>query len=135
MRKESENFNGEVQLLKEARQQILRLHKELIDIERRRFETENRQLSSGEFLQVLLNDENFNWLRRFSMLIVEIDEMFDLSDGYSKGMIEKHFLQLIKMIEFETADKNFNSKYSDAVKTNTIIESKHRELKKLLTKK
>ncbi len=84
-------FEQKIRRLKEARLRLLRLHKLLVDKERASFERENGQVSSGMFLNLLLNDKNFAWLKNFSTLIVEIDEMLDLDDGYSDNMIEKHF--------------------------------------------
>jgi len=132
METKNEKFDEKIQLLKEARLQLLRLHKSLIDIERRDFENENGQLTAGQFLQVLLNDAKFSWLRKFSLLIVEIDEMFDLNDGFSKEMIEKQFLQLRSLLNFYGSDGEFNIKYQNSIQNNSEIESKHNELKNLV---
>lgn len=134
MKNTVEEFNGKIKLLKEARFGTLNLHKSLIDIERETFEQKNGRLTSGQFLQVLLNDENFSWLRKFSMLIVEIDEMFDLDDGYTDEMIEKHFLQFIEMFEFKTADRDFNFKFRESVQNNSGIKTKYGEVTNLLSK-
>lgn len=135
MENEGEVLTARIQLLKEARMQILRLHKDLIDIEREVFEMENGQLSSGRFLQVLLSNENFAWLRKFSMLIVEIDEMFNLDDGYTKEMVEKQFSRLNEILELKTEDESFNSKYRNSIHDKSLIKTQHNELKRLIAKK
>lgn len=61
--------------LKAVRRGLLRLHKALIDAERAQFEQREGQLSNTQFLQALLQDPFFAWLRPFSGLIVEIDEV------------------------------------------------------------
>jgi len=59
--------------LREVRRGLLRLHKALIDAERAVFESERGPLTPSEFLQALMEDPFFQWLRPFSGLIVEID--------------------------------------------------------------
>lgn len=130
-----ENFAKKIRLLKELRLQTLRLHKSLIDSERQVFENKNGQLTTGQFLQVLLNDSKFSWLRKFSMLIVEIDEMFDLDDDYPEEMVEKQFSQLQKLLYFESSDEDFNFNFRNSIQNDPEIESKHKELKRLLPQK
>lgn len=58
-----------------VRRRFFRLHKTLIDAERTVYERQQgRSLGSGEFLQALIQDPFFDWLRPFSGLIVEMDE-------------------------------------------------------------
>jgi hypothetical protein len=89
-------------------------------------------VSSGQFLQVLLNDESFSWLRKFSTLIVEIDEMLDLNDGFTEEMVDKQFLQIQNFLAFESSDKEFVSKYNGSIRSNSEVEARHDELKKML---
>ena len=77
----------EKEKLRYARNILLSLHKSLIDFERAGYERIHGRLNAGQFLNVLLEDESFVWLRKFSMLIVEIDEMFDLKDGITDEMV------------------------------------------------
>lgn len=60
--------------LREVRKGLLRLHKALIDAERIAFEHERGPLTPSQFLQALMEDAFFQWLRPYSGLIVEIDE-------------------------------------------------------------
>src|SRR3954451_17825182 len=54
---------------------LLRVHKALIDHERARYERERGPVGGAvEFLQVLIRDQYFAWLRPMSALIVQIDE-------------------------------------------------------------
>ena len=64
--------------LKELRQGLLRLHKLLLDLERRDFERARGRINNSyEFLQLVLKDPWFDWLHRLSELIVQIDESLD----------------------------------------------------------
>jgi hypothetical protein len=68
--------------LKILRQGLLRLHKTLLDLERRDFERARGRISNSyEFLQLVLKDPWFDWLRCLSELIVQIDETLDTHDS------------------------------------------------------
>lgn len=68
--------------LKDLRHGLLRLHKLLLDLERRDFERARGQISNSyEFLQLVLKDPWFDWLHRLSELIVQIDESLDTRDS------------------------------------------------------
>lgn len=67
--------------LKELRHGLLRLHKLLLDLERRDYERARGRIgNSYEFLQLVLKDPWFDWLHRLSELIVQIDESLDTRD-------------------------------------------------------
>jgi hypothetical protein len=67
--------------LKDLRHGLLRLHKLLLDLERRDFERARGPIgNSYEFLQLVLKDPWFDWLHRLSELIVQIDESLDTRD-------------------------------------------------------
>ena len=68
--------------LKLSRQGLLRLHKLLLEQERRDYERARGQISNSyEFLQLVLKDPWFDWLHRLSELIVQIDETLDTHDS------------------------------------------------------
>jgi hypothetical protein len=77
----------------EVRRGLLRLHKTLIDSERAVYERERGPMTSGEFLQALLGDDFFAWLRPFSGLIVEMDEALHggepLTESSARAYIER----------------------------------------------
>jgi len=67
--------------LKQLRHGLLRLHKTLLDMERRGYERARGRIgNSYEFLQLVLKDPWFDWLHRLSELIVQIDETLDNRD-------------------------------------------------------
>jgi hypothetical protein len=68
--------------LKLLRYALLRLHKTLLDLERRDYERARGRIgNSYEFLQLVLKDPWFDWLHRLSELIVQIDETLDSHDS------------------------------------------------------
>jgi len=63
------------QRLKEVREVLLALHKALLDSERTSYEIVRGPIGSpGAFLQLLINDQWFAWLRPVTSLVVQIDE-------------------------------------------------------------
>lgn len=64
--------------LPKLRNQLLSLHKSLMVAERAMYEKEGNVIQSpNHFLQMLMSDERFAWLRELSQLIVVIDEAME----------------------------------------------------------
>lgn len=64
-----------VRSLKEFRNGLLKHHKTLLDSERALYEHDIARIpSAGRYLELVLNDPWFTWLRELSGLIVLIDE-------------------------------------------------------------
>lgn len=79
--------------LVDVRWGLLRLHKALIDAERAALERERGPIAGGTFLQMLIEDPRFEWLRPFTALIVQIDEALagvePLSGSDARELIER----------------------------------------------
>ncbi len=123
---------GNTEKLKHGRNILLKLHKSLVDFERERHERLNGALNSAEFLNVLLEDPDFTWLRKFSTLIVEIDEMFDLDDGYSEEMVTANLAKLRELVDMDEPDEYFRSRYKYGLQNNPEAAGSHGQLKALL---
>ena len=100
--------------IKHARDNLLKLHKVLMDWDRARYENEHGALSPGKFLEKLMGDPRFEWLRVLSMLIVRIDEAFDLDDGVSMEMLEGFRREILDIFDDESDEysefkENFRS--------------------------
>jgi hypothetical protein len=63
--------------LSELRRHLLDLHQALVDAMRRDYERTSGRLSDGEFLEALVNDPAFAWLRPLTALIVRLDELLE----------------------------------------------------------
>ena len=122
-------------LLREGRNLLLQLHKLLVDFEREGYEMLNGRMTAGQFLNVLLEDQGFVWLKEFSNLIVIIDEMFAQKDGYDAGAVEAELHRLRDLIGLTDVDENFRIKYQYALQESPEIAGKHAELKTLLAGK
>jgi len=63
--------------LRELSSRLLRLHKVLLERERRAYEARHGAVAPGDLLRLLLGDGQFAWLRPLSGLIARIDEFGD----------------------------------------------------------
>ena len=64
--------------LTSLRNGLLKLHKYLMDSERAAYERDIERIqTTGQYLNLVLNDPWFAWLRKLSGLVVEIDEALD----------------------------------------------------------
>lgn len=123
----------EKEKLRYARNILLSLHKSLIDFERAGYERIHGRLKAGQFLNVLLEDESFVWLRKFSMLIVEIDEMFDLKDGITDEMVSANLAKIRELIAMSEPDEEFRGKYQVALQNNSEAAGSQGQLQTLLS--
>jgi hypothetical protein len=82
----------------EVRRALLRLHKALIDSERKAYETRAGATSNGQFLQLLLQDPFFVWLRPFSGLIAAMDAALADAEGISGEHADEFFAQVRSLI-------------------------------------
>jgi hypothetical protein len=122
--------------LKVLRQGLLRLHKTLLDLERRDYERARGRISNSyEFLQLVLKDPWFDWLHRLSELIVQIDETLDThetdkpaTDADAKALTDRARTLLAPS---ETGSE-FQKNYFLALQQSPDVVLLHSELMKLL---
>ena len=122
--------------LKELRHALLRLHKLLLDLERRDYERARGRIgNSYEFLQLVLKDPWFDWLHRLSELIVQIDESLDtretdtpLSEDDAQALIERAKALLAP----SEAGTQFQKNYFLALQQSPDVVLLHSEIMKLL---
>ena len=121
--------------LKVLRQGLLRLHKTLLDLERRDYERARGRIgNSYEFLQLVLKDPWFDWLHRLSELIVQIDETLDphsespATEADAKALIERAKALLVPA---ETGSE-FQKNYFLALQQSPDVVLLHSDIMKLL---
>ena len=122
-----------VETLKLGRNILLSLHKSLLDFERAGYEQMHGKMNASQFLSVLLENESFSWLRKFSMLIVEIDEMFDLKDGISDEMVNSNIWKIRELISNEIPDEAFRGRYQFVLDNDKLAATEHGRLEALLS--
>lgn len=111
---------------------LLKLHKNLVDHERAMWEGINGPATAGQFLNVLIEDEDFSWLRKFSTLIVDIDEMFAQKDGVSVEAVDIHLAKLRDLVSMKDEDEAFRAKYQSALQQDLDAAARQGDLKSLL---
>ena len=118
--------------LKNARNILLKLHKSLLDLEREMYEGIHGELTPVQFVNLLMEDEDFAWLRKFSILIVEIDEMFASKEGIETGMIEANLEKVVELVEMREPDEYFRAKYQFSIQRDPNAAGLHSELRTLM---
>ncbi len=118
--------------LRNSRNILLKLHKSMLDLEREMHEGIHGKLNATDFLNLLMEDEDFAWLRKFSMLIVEIDEMFDLKDGVTDDLVDANLVKVRELVDMNEPDEYFKAKYQFALQRDANAAALQSQLKKLL---
>src|SRR3982751_3113990 len=111
---------------------LLRLHKALLDDERVQFErVRGRIESSGEFLQLVLHDEGFAYLRPLSALVGQIDELLDAKEA-TKGEADALIAQARVMLKPSETGNEFERRYYAAIQREPDVIFAQREVLRLL---
>ena len=122
------------QTLTDVRHGLLGLHKALIVAEQLTFERiYGRVDSTGQLLQLVMNDPWFTWLHPLSNLVVRIDE---LMDGEEKLTVEDVAILLTEvrgLIRPSEKGDGFERSYYEALQRAPDVVMAHCEMKKLLS--
>jgi hypothetical protein len=121
--------------LKAVRLSLLRLHKALLENEKSNYENlRGRIVAIGEYYNLVLNHEQFAWLRALSGLIVEIDEA---TDAKVEPLDEEKIIALARAIEKLTnapESEDFGAKYQAALQASPDAMFEHIKVLKGLEK-
>jgi hypothetical protein len=121
--------------LKEIRNEMLRLHKTLLDIEKANYEAEFGKLSPNQLLQLLFENERFTWLRTISTLIADIDEMFASRKGIDENLKRELYNKTRDLFDEEAVgNEEFKAKYHANLNTETNVAFHHVKILKLFAK-
>ena len=118
--------------LKNLRRALLRLHKALLDDERLAYERIYGQVTGGELLQLVINQEQFAWLHSISELIVSIDEMLDTDEPATDADADSLLTQTRALLKPSEEGNDFARKYYAALQRDPDIVLAHREATKIL---
>ncbi|HXX16748.1 MAG TPA: hypothetical protein VEJ47_17745 [Candidatus Eremiobacteraceae bacterium] len=122
------------QKLVTLRQVLLRIHKSLLDMERRSYEKEHGKVSAGELFRLVVDDPQFSWLHNISEFVVRIDEALTSEQGVTDA--DSHIaISLARKIfaPSETGD-GFQKKYYDAIQRDPAVVMEHAELARFFNK-
>jgi hypothetical protein len=119
--------------LKVIRVALLDLHKALLDLEREYYEKEHGEIKTpGEYLQLVIGHPQFDWLRKMSGVIVEMDEL--LSSRSKQGPEEAAAtLAAVKaMLVLDENGDEFQRRYWEAVQESPDVLIEHVKATRLL---
>lgn len=118
--------------LTKLRNGLLALHKYLLDSERGAYVRDVEPITStGQFLNLVLNDPWFAWLRELSQLIVLIDETFDLDDPASPEDAARLITQARTLVSPAEQGSGFAGRYYDAMQRDPGAVLAHRDMMKV----
>lgn len=121
------------QTLRKVRTLLLHLHKALLDSEKVLYEKEFGKIpSKGQFLQLVMGDPWFNWLRDYSQLIVQIDESFSPKEPFTLEQAQSLLAEAENLLTPSESGTERQKKYHDAIQREEAIAAMHQEAISLL---
>jgi hypothetical protein len=118
--------------LREMRGGLLRLHKTLLDSQRAVYEQVMGRVTSGELLQLVINHEQFVWLRSISEFIVRIDEMLDTDEPVTTNDAESALAHARALLSPSENGDEFGRKYYAALQRDPDAVLAHRAVTRIL---
>jgi hypothetical protein len=118
--------------LKDLRSNLLHLHKALVDLERKNYEQNHGKVSSNNFLQLLINNDQFAWLRFLSEMIVEIDEVLDAKEPVGEEQAAAILSNARKLLNPSTVSEIFDTKYREALQNDPTVVMAHQAVRETL---
>jgi hypothetical protein len=119
------------QKLVALREALLRLHKTLLEMERREYSKVHGSVSAGELFRLVVDDPQFSWLHNISEFVVRIDEAL-AADAEITPEDTRGAISLARKIfaPTETGD-GFQKKYFVAIQKDPAVVMEHAELVRL----
>jgi hypothetical protein len=119
--------------LTKVRTVLLRLHKTLLDFEREGYERARGKIeNSYAYLQLVMSDPWFAWLRQLSELIVEMDELLAAKETPSEATAKALIQQAGLLLTPSESGAEFQKKYFAAVQQSPEVVLAHSEFANLL---
>lgn len=122
--------NGE-ERLKTLRNGLLKLHKDLLESEKGAYERDVQRIATtGQYLELVLNDPWFAWLHELSRFIVTIDETLDL-DELPEGVDTKLVTMARALVVPNETGSGFGRSYWEAMQRDPGVVLAHGEMMKV----
>ncbi len=121
------------QTLIDVRHGLLGLHKSLIVAEQLTFERIYGRIdSTGQLLQLVMNDPWFTWLHPLSNMVVRIDELLDNEENLNVEEVAAIVIEVQALIRPSEQGDGFERSYYEALQRAPDVVMAHCEIKKLL---
>lgn len=121
------------QKLVALREALLRLHKSLLEMERRSYEKEHGKVTTGELFRLVVDDAQFSWLHNISEFVVRIDENLASEEGVSETDSRVAISLARKIFAPTESGDGFQKKYFDAIQKDPAVVIEHAELARLFS--
>jgi hypothetical protein len=120
--------------VKQTRDGLLRLHKSLLDSERAAYERDVARITStGQYLQLVLEDPWFQWLRELSQLVVVIDEALSAKDPPAADAdLERMMVQAHSLLVPDEGGAGFARRYFEVLQRDPAAVLAHRDMLKVM---
>ena len=119
------------QKLVALRENLLRLHKSLLEMERRTYEKEHGKVSAGELFRLVVDDPQFSWLHNISEFVVRIDENLASDEVVSESDSHVAVSLARKIFAPSESGDGFQKKYFDAIQKDPAVVMEHAQLARL----
>jgi len=110
---------------------LLRLHKTLLNMERREYEREHGYVNTGELFRLVIDHSQFAWLHNISEFVVRIDETLAAKEPITPEYTSSAFSLARKMFVPTESGDSFQKKYFDAIQRDPAVVIDHAELARL----
>jgi hypothetical protein len=121
------------QRLTDLRNELLRLHKALLDSESASYDHDiSRIKSKGQLLELVLHDPWFAWLHDLSGLVVLIDELLDAEDPATSADAGRLIGQARELLAPAEAGGEFRRHYLEALQRDPNVVMAHAQAMKML---
>lgn len=110
---------------------LLRLHKTLLDMERREYERVHGHVSAGELFRLVIDHEQFAWLHNISEFVVRLDESLAGDTPVTQEETHGAIVLARKMFSPSAAGDVFQKRYFDAIQQDPAVVMEHAELARL----
>jgi hypothetical protein len=117
--------------LRDLSRRLLRLHKILLDRERRAYEQRHGAIPSGALLRLLLDDAEFAWLRVLSALIAQIDAAVDDGEPIAHEGAQRAFDEAYRLLR-SGGDGEFQERYRLALQASPDVVMAHADVSRVL---
>lgn len=110
---------------------LLKLHKTLLDMERREYERANGHVSVGELFRLVIDHQQFAWLHNISEFVVRLDETLAGDAPILPEDVHTAISLARKMFAPSESGDAFQKKYFDAIQLDPAVVIDHAELARL----
>jgi hypothetical protein len=118
--------------LGELSRRLLRLHKSLVDEQRRDYESTYGPVDSGELFRLLLQGERFAWLRPLSGLIARIDEALEADPPITAAEVEALRERARQLFRPAGEDSAFTPRYHETLQRSPEVVMDHAQVMRVL---